>query len=127
MKSDLLCVPISLGELIDKITILMIKQSKITDTTKLTNINKELGILQEIAKTYNVSKKYSFLLYEINNTLWNIEDRIRHLESKQQFDSVFIETARQVYVLNDKRADIKKQINMIYNSDIIEEKSYSEN
>lgn len=117
-------VPISIGELIDRITILQIKKNKIKDNIKLYNINKELVLLQEIKNNLSINQEYMYILYEINNALWNIEDRIRELETKKQFDTIFIETARQVYILNDRRAQIKKEINMKYNSDIIEEKSY---
>tara|TARA_B100001250_G_C19645592_1_gene720206 strand:+ start:93 stop:503 length:411 start_codon:yes stop_codon:yes gene_type:complete len=121
-------IPVSLGELIDKITILEIKKLHMTGI-KLKNVDKELELLKSILKdkgldidTYLVNN-----LKEVNNNLWEIEDRIRIKESQQKFDKEFIKLARSVYKENDKRASIKKEISQKYNSDIIEEKSYNNN
>ena len=117
--------PISIGELIDKITILEIKQIYMTGT-KLKNINKEMKLLKNILQDKNLEINIDLIknLKKINKTLWEIEDNIRIKESKQEFDEEFIKLARSVYIENDKRASIKKEINQKYNSDLVEEKSY---
>jgi len=120
--------PISWGELIDKITILEIKQTQIKRTTALTNINKELGYLNEIVQNNTgvteLIKVLKRQLLDVNKRLWQVEDDIRDKELKQDFDKVFIELARKVYRLNDERANIKKSISQALNSELIEEKSY---
>lgn len=120
-------VPISVGELFDKITILQIKQQFITDETKLNNVKKELDQLESISSSIdqtliseNISK-----LKAVNTSLWHIEEAKRDKERQKCFDDDFIELARSVYIQNDQRAEIKKQINIQTNSSIIEEKSYS--
>ena len=128
MKNDGIIVPVSSGELIDKISILKIKKNKITNKSKLRNIKKELFLLNKIYKN-NFQKNKKILLYEkklinINKKLWDIEDKIRLLESKRSFNQKFIELARSVYINNDKRSEIKKKINTLTGSDLIEEKSY---
>ena len=117
---------ISIGELIDKITILKIKQVKMKGD-QLENVNKELKSLETIIKDYqiDVDKDLFDSLKKINYSLWEIEDSIRLKEKKQEFDKDFIELARSVYIQNDKRSLIKKNINRRYNSNITEEKSYS--
>ena len=117
--------PVSLGELIDKITILEIKQIHMTGI-KLKNIDKELKLLKDILKDKNFEIDINLInnLKEVNKSLWEIEDNIRVKESNQQFDKEFIQLARSVYKENDKRASIKKEINQKYNSDLVEEKSY---
>ena len=117
--------PISIGELIDKITILEIKQIYMTGT-KLKNINKEMKLLKNILQDKNLEINIDFIknLKKINKKLWEIEDNIRIKESNQEFDEEFIKLARSVYIENDKRASIKKEINQRYNSDLVEEKSY---
>ena len=117
--------PISIGELIDKITILEIKQIYMTGI-KLKNINKEMKLLKNILQDKNLEINIDLIknLKKINKTLWEIEDNIRIKESKQEFDEEFIKLARSVYIENDKRASIKKEINQKYNSDLVEEKSY---
>ena len=119
-------IPVSVGELIDKITILEIKQEKIQDTNKLANITNELLLLKSISHNVVQNKIEPLIveLKEINFLLWNIEEKKRFKEKKESFDQEFIELARSVYMYNDKRAEIKRQINLITNSDIIEEKSY---
>ena len=116
---------ISIGELIDKITILKIKQVKMKGD-QLENVNKELKSLETIIKDYqiDVDKDLFDNLKKINYSLWEIEDSIRLKERKQEFDKDFIELARSVYIQNDKRSLIKKNINKRYNSTIIEEKIY---
>ena len=119
--------PISWGELIDKITILEIKQINIKSTSALSNINKELGYLSEIVKNSGVSELITELkqqLLDVNKRLWQVEDEIRDKELKQEFDIVFIELARKVYRLNDERAKLKKDINQVLKSELVEEKSY---
>ena len=122
-------VKISPGELIDKITILKLKKKFIENETQLKNINIELGLLEPILvnhKLDNTKIKTLFdKLYEINLKLWKIEDDIRDHERNSDFGSSFIELARSVYFTNDVRADVKKQINIVAGSNIIEEKSYS--
>ena len=112
----------------DKISILKIKRKKIVNKSKLQNINHELSLLNKIYKN-NFKKNKKILLYEkklinINKKLWDIEDKIRLLESKRSFNQEFIELARSVYINNDKRSEIKKKINTLTGSDLIEEKSY---
>ena len=117
--------PISIGELIDKITILEIKQIYMTGI-KLKNINKEMKLLKNILQDKNLEINIDLIknLKNINKKLWEIEDNIRIKESNQEFDEEFIKLARSVYIENDKRASIKKEINQTYNSDLVEEKSY---
>ena len=117
--------PISIGELIDKITILEIKQIYMTGI-KLKNINKEMKLLKNILQDKNLEINIDLIknLKKINKKLWEIEDNIRIKESKQEFDEEFIKLARSVYIENDERASIKKEINQKYNSDLVEEKSY---
>jgi len=121
-------VPTSPGELIDKLTILRLKSERVTDEAKLKNIRHELQVLQEIAdQTLLLSEKLTGLwndLYEINTALWEIEDDIRACELAQNFGEKFISLARAVYVTNDQRADVKKMINLLLGSVIVEEKSY---
>lgn len=120
--------PISWGELIDKITILEIKKSNIKLVSALMNINKELSYLENIAENCDgVTELIAELkqqLLNVNKRLWNVEDDIREKELNQEFDIVFIELARKVYLLNDERSKLKKSINQILKSEIVEEKSY---
>ena len=123
--SSTILAPISIGELIDKITILEIKKIYMTGI-KLKNINKEMKLLKNILQDKNLEINIALIknLKKINKKLWEIEDNIRIKESKQVFDEEFIKLARSVYIENDKRAFIKKEINQKYNSDLVEEKSY---
>ena len=123
--SSTILAPISIGELIDKITILEIKQIYMTGI-KLKNINKEVKLLKDILQDKNLEINIELIknLKKINKKLWEIEDNIRIKESNQEFDEEFIKLARSVYIENDKRASIKKDINQKYNSDLVEEKSY---
>lgn len=121
--------PISIGELIDKITILEIKNLKISDEQKLINIRIELEFLNDKLNNLNVLKDVNTFedkkeLFAINSKLWEIEDSIREKENQKLFDSEFIELARSVYITNDERFRVKNTINIRYNSLIKEEKSY---
>ena len=124
-------IPISYGELLDKLTILEIKQEKISNQEKLKNINNEYSELDEVAKYLkNIDKvKYENFykkLLEVNLSLWEIEDKIRILEKNKNFDSEFVELARKVYFTNDKRFEIKSEINKHFGSEFFEEKQYVE-
>ena len=122
-------VELSVGELIDKISILQIKAERIIDRSKLENINKELDVLMSLWKDSTNSNNNLEAeindLKAVNEELWDIEDKIRDKERNQLFDKGFIELARAVYIANDKRADIKRIINSKTGSELIEEKSYS--
>lgn len=117
------------GELIDKITILRIKSERIADEEKLRNVRAELAILNEtLAKDVPASEELSRLdaaLQAVNEELWEIEDDIRDCERNKDFGEDFIRLARAVYVTNDKRAALKKEINLLLGSTIVEEKSYA--
>ena len=120
-------VDISIGELVDKVSILKIKSRKIQDPEKLKNIQYELHLLYRKMESTGItfqSPEYQ-KLEDINATLWDIEDRIRMKEASKVFDEEFIQLARSVYMHNDERAAVKRDINRAYGSDIIEEKSYS--
>jgi hypothetical protein len=133
----LIKAPISVGELIDKITILEIKQEKINNKQKLENINKELDLLMIEFEKINTSKsllvnteivKFNTLkcdLKLVNKNLWDIEDAIRDCERCKEFSEKFIDFARSVYYYNDERSEIKKSINGLLGSHITEEKSYT--
>ena len=125
-----LLVPISPGELIDKITILEIKSQRMTDAAKLHNVRTELSLLTETWKVSaysatDISAEWAGLR-DVNGKLWDIEDRIRDQEREGRFDAEFIELARAVYVTNDERAAIKRQINLRLGSALVEEKSYAD-
>ena len=115
-------IPVSFGELFDKITILQIKKEKIQSD----NVAKELQMLLDKSKDIKVDSNLLSQLKQVNQTLWDIEDQIRIKERDQQFDQEFVDLARSVYIENDKRAAIKKHINIQLKSDIIEEKQYVE-
>lgn len=123
----MLAAPISVGELIDKITILEIKLEKIEDICALNNVKNEHTQLVQLAqpilpKIGNFKNK----MRHVNEEIWNIEDGVRECERNKNFDKTFIELARSVYFKNDERARIKKEINQLFNSDIVEEKSYKQ-
>ena len=125
----LINTPISLGELVDKISILMIKKKNISDSIKLQHVNKELEFLQKTLKKYISEDKINeFLLklVNINSKLWDIEDDIRECERKRLFDQTFIDLARSVYFTNDERAKVKNNINKAFGSELVEVKSYEE-
>jgi hypothetical protein len=119
-------IDISIGELVDKVTILSIKRDKIKDPQKLKNISKEYDLLEKAMLECGINKDsvYFSRLKEVNSRLWDIEDQIRIKESQQQFDKEFIKLARSVYFENDERAAIKKEINIKFASELIEEKEY---
>ena len=121
-------VPVSVGEVLDKITILQIKLAHISDAAKRTNIQNELdALLPLVAGDAFTTDQMQALMAElklVNEALWDIEDDIREKEAAKSFDAEFIRLARAVYVTNDKRAKIKKQINLATGSALIEEKSY---
>lgn len=123
-------IPISLGELLDKISILEIKNKKILDESKILNIKKELNGLKKVLDELkiNLSETNSLYnkLYKINLTLWEIEDSIRVLEKNENFGEKFIELARAVYKTNDQRFEVKNDINKLFNSEYVEEKSYED-
>lgn len=127
-NSQTVTAEISFGELIDKITILTIKSQRITDREKLKNVRTELASLQKTCDHFVGSRddvtQLQALLQNINEALWDIEDAIRIKERNQEFDNEFIKIARSVYVTNDKRCAIKKQIDALLGSHITEEKSY---
>ena len=123
-------IPISPGELLDKITILQIKSERIADAAKVANVKTELGMLE---KVWNEAvdddeqiRTLSSELKSINEALWEIEDDIRDEERNRRFGERFIELARAVYVTNDERANAKKEVNLHLNSSIVEEKSYQD-
>ena len=121
-------VPVSVGEVLDKITILQIKLAHISDANKRVNIQNELdALLPLVAADGFATDEMQGLMAElksVNEALWDIEDDIREKEAAKNFDTEFIKLARAVYVTNDKRAEIKKQINLATGSALIEEKSY---
>jgi hypothetical protein len=123
-------VPVSPGEVLDKITILEIKSERMSDPAKLANVRAELALLQETwskaVREDEVVRGLHAQLREINEALWVIEDDIRDKERVRQFDQRFIELARSVYFTNDRRSAVKKQLNLHLGSRIIEEKSYQD-
>lgn len=128
--ADVITVPVSFGEVLDKITILEIKSERIQDPNKLQNVRKEL---EELSRVWNEVVDDQALISQlrqelkaINEQLWEIEDDIRDQEAAQDFGDRFIELARAVYVTNDKRAAVKKQINLALGSSFVEEKSYQD-
>ena len=121
-------VPVSPGELLDKITILRIKSARMTDAAKLANVRHELALLEHTWRTSvpdggRVTDEER-ALQSVNERLWDVEDRLRDLEAEQRFDKDFIELARAVYVHNDERAAVKKRVNTRLGSTLVEEKSY---
>ncbi len=125
----LINTPISLGELVDKISILIIKQKNITNKSKLDHVKKELDFLQKTLMNYIQKQEINdFLenLININSKLWNIEDDIRECERNKLFDQKFIDLARSVYFTNDERAKVKNDINKKFGSELVEVKSYEE-
>ena len=125
----IISIPVSLGELIDKISILYIKNINIKDEEKLKLIREELELLNQTLNKHiknNDIQNYLDSLIEINSKLWVIEDDIRDCERKKKFDQTFIDLARSVYFTNDKRSEVKLEINKKFGSKIIEVKSYEE-
>ncbi|HXA48579.1 MAG TPA: DUF6165 family protein [Burkholderiaceae bacterium] len=126
---NLIYAPVSVGELLDKITILEIKSTRISDATKKMNVDKELSQLRSIvdasmqldAEAVRIVGE----LKEVNSLLWDIEDAIRNCERHKDFGDKFVELARSVYLQNDQRALLKKQLNELTGSELVEEKSYA--
>jgi len=125
----LIKTPVSLGELVDKVSILHIKKNNIKDNEKLKLVREELNLLEKTLEA-NINKEsikeYLNLLIEINSKLWVIEDDIRDCERNQIFDQKFIDLARSVYFTNDQRSKVKLEINNKFGSKIVEVKSYEE-
>ena len=120
-------IEVSIGEIVDKLSILQIKLENITDEDKLVNIKKEFNYLYSIVfKDLKIQLEDYQPLLDINKELWGIEDDIRDEERAKRFETQFIELARAVYVTNDKRSQIKKDINIKYGSEFVEEKSYQD-
>jgi len=127
---DIIQVPVSPGEVLDKITILEIKSERISDAGKVANVRRELELLhdtwQRSVQQDETVRRIHAELKSINEALWEIEDDIRDKERAREFDQRFIELARSVYVTNDQRANAKKELNVYLGSDIVEEKSYQD-
>ena len=127
---DIIQVPVSPGEVLDKITILEIKSERISEQDKLANVQRELELLQaswlESVNVDDTVRRIHGELKSINEALWEIEDDIRDKERAREFDERFIELARSVYVTNDQRANAKKELNVYLGSEIVEEKSYQD-
>lgn len=125
-----IAVPVSFGELIDKMTILEIKTERIGDAAKVANVRTELDMLNETWATHGASgtdiRDERARLRAVNEALWDIEDRIRVKEKAKEFDADFVELARSVYVRNDERAAVKREINLKLGSTLVEEKSYQD-
>ena len=127
---DIIQVPVSPGEVLDKITILEIKSERMDDPGKLANVRRELELLQgawlQTVDDDETVREIHAKLKSINEDLWEIEDDIRDKERAREFDERFIELARSVYVTNDQRANAKKELNVYLGSEIVEEKSYQD-
>jgi len=122
-------IEISIGEAFDRLTILKIKSEKIKDESKLANVTKEYFYLQNLLNEeleVNEENEDFKRLLEINENLWEVEDLLREYEENKSFNDKFIQLARLVYVLNDRRARVKKEINLAYGSEFVEEKSYNQ-
>jgi hypothetical protein len=120
-------IPVSIGELIDKLSILQVKKNKISDESKLEFVNKEFEILYNLSSIYldNVEIESIYhQLVEVNSSLWDIEDRLRVIEKEKRFEGEFISFARKVYYTNDDRFRLKNEINSITSSEIREVKDY---
>jgi hypothetical protein len=120
-------IEVSIGEIVDKLSILRIKKNNINDPEKLKNIINEYDYLYSVVfNELEIQENDFYNLVLINEKLWDIEDKLRDRERDKSFDDTFIELARSVYFTNDKRAEIKKEINLKYGSTFVEEKSYKE-
>ena len=120
-------IPVSIGELIDKLSILEIKQTKITNEKKLEYINKEFKLLYDMSLVYLEQSEIKSLynqLVDVNSKLWDIEDKLRILETEERFEEEFIDFARKVYFTNDERFRLKNEINILIHSEIKEIKEY---
>lgn len=120
-------IPVSIGEMIDKLSILQVKKTKITDESKLEFVNKEFEILYNLSSVYlndiEIESIYHQLV-EVNSSLWDVEDRLRVIEKEKRFEGEFISLARKVYFTNDDRFRLKNEINLITSSEIREVKDY---
>ena len=122
-------IPVSVGELVDKITILKIKRYQIKDADKLVNIHKEHDALTSLDEYVTIQKdvlEHQHQLMEVNLRLWFLEEDIRHYEKNNNFGEWFVDAARKIYKTNDERSRIKKEINVLCNSELVEEKSHEE-
>jgi hypothetical protein len=118
-------IEVSNGEIIDKLTIIQIKIERIKDKVKQANLQKEYNeLIKTSSSIVSISDPLYKSLYEVNCELWDIEDHIRDLERKKDFGNDFISTARAIYIKNDKRSELKREINIKTSSGLIEEKSY---
>jgi hypothetical protein len=126
--STMISIPVAPGELIDKITILQIKVQRLRDRRKLANVRKELALLQaQQEKHIRPDEKLSELggqLLAVNEAIWDLEDAIRRCEANQEFGENFVAVARRIYQRNDRRAELKREINLHLGSELLEEKSY---
>jgi hypothetical protein len=123
----MISIPVSVGEMIDKLSILQVKKTKISDDNKLELVNKEFELLYNFSLEYLNDTEIEMIyhqLVEVNTNLWDIEDKLRVMESEQKFDSEFVKLARNVYFTNDERFRLKNEINSISNSEIREVKDY---
>jgi len=128
MKTEIR-VPVSTGELLDKLSILRIKEEKISDPAKLKNVRREREILQserDRLKLDDMAGEKERILEDINREIWRIEDEIRDCERRKDFGPAFVTLARSVYRTNDRRAQVKREINQLSGSRLVEEKSYTE-
>lgn len=118
-------IEVSNGEIVDKLTIIQIKLERIKDKTKLANLQREYDELIKVSSSIiSTSDPLYRALYDVNRELWDIEDHIRDLERNKDFGNDFVETARAVYFKNDRRSEVKREINLKTSSGLIEEKSY---
>ena len=124
MSENICNIPVSIGELFDKYTILQIKQQRINDLTKSNMVQTELAYLKPFIDKYNLDIILIEELKTINETLWTIEDKLRDKEKQKNFDEEFIQLARSVYITNDKRSKTKNKINSLLNSFLTDIKSY---
>ena len=123
---SLCSIPVSIGELWDKYTILNIKKRKIKSEERLACVNKEIDALKPYIEKYPLETRLINELTEINTSLWNLEDHIRELDNKNIFNEEFIKVSRSIYYSNDKRHEVKNKIDLFHNSYIVEVKSYKE-
>ena len=117
-------IPVAIGEIFDKFSILEKKLDKINDINKLKHVKTEMSCLEEFISKYKLPDEIYNRLKTINQLLWNIEDNIRDKEAQKEFDNEFIQLARNVYITNDQRCLVKQEINKYFNSTIYEVKSY---
>ena len=123
-------VALPLGDVVDKVTILLLKEQRIDDKDKVRNVQNELAVLRQSWVEEGLPTMSELTdwpgLCEVNGQLWDVEDELRHHEARQDFGATFVELARSVYHLNDRRAALKRSINMALGSDLVEEKSYQD-